>query len=141
MLECLIIGDSIGVGIHQYRQECVLQAQVGINTRNWLYNEYPLLKAKKVIISLGSNENWFYPVNIALKALQLNQQVANLDTVRKRYVGSQVYWVLPENNPTLKYRIKHLASGYGDITLEIMNLSKDRVHPTGTEYKRLSTQF
>jgi len=32
MIECLILGDSIAVGIGQMRPECVVQAKSGINS-------------------------------------------------------------------------------------------------------------
>ena len=59
MLECLIIGDSIAVGTHQFKPECVAYAKGGINSWQWLnqnVGKTPLL-AKTVIISLGSNDH------------------------------------------------------------------------------------
>mgnify|MGYP003345415807 CR=1 FL=1 len=36
MLECMIIGDSIAVGVSQQRQECITLSENGINSANWL---------------------------------------------------------------------------------------------------------
>jgi hypothetical protein len=141
MLECLIIGDSIGLGISKYRPECFVQARVGINTRNWLNTTMPI-KAKKVLISLGSNENNYYPANSSVQRNYLiNTQINDLQLVRNRQNDSKVYWVLPENNPVLKYHIRNIALRYGDNILEIQKLQKDGVHPTEKEYKNLSQQF
>ena len=36
MLDCLILGDSIAVGVHMFKKECVAYAKGGINS--WQYN-------------------------------------------------------------------------------------------------------
>jgi hypothetical protein len=59
MIECLILGDSIAVGVSQLRPECIVQAQSGINSEdyaNGLFRHFELIHAKKTIISLGSND-------------------------------------------------------------------------------------
>jgi len=60
MLECLILGDSIAVGVAQFRPECVAYAKGGINSRQWV-NSYITKNrsANTVIISLGSNDHMF----------------------------------------------------------------------------------
>ena len=35
MLDCLIIGDSIAVGSHMFRKECVAFAKGGITSHGW----------------------------------------------------------------------------------------------------------
>jgi len=37
MIDCLIIGDSIAIGIHQFKQECQVIAKSGINS--WQFNK------------------------------------------------------------------------------------------------------
>ena len=58
MLECLILGDSIAVGTHQFMPQCAIYAKGGWNTWQWnrdyLKND---LTANVVIISLGSNDH------------------------------------------------------------------------------------
>ena len=57
MLECLIVGDSIAVGVSQVRPECASIAKSGINSRDWVtHNLGKLEPAKTLIISLGANE-------------------------------------------------------------------------------------
>ena len=36
MLECLILGDSLAVGVGQVRSECVTRAKSGINSYNYV---------------------------------------------------------------------------------------------------------
>jgi len=52
MIECLILGDSIAVGIGQMRPECVVQAKSGINSEdyaNGLYRQFVLTESKKTV--------------------------------------------------------------------------------------------
>ena len=57
MLDCLILGDSIAVGSHMFRKECVVYAKGGITSHGWdksFGNNN--LTASTVIISLGTND-------------------------------------------------------------------------------------
>ena len=61
MLDCLIMGDSLAVGVGQIRKECVTYAKSGINSydyvnRHVLHTNGSDKQAKTVIISLGSND-------------------------------------------------------------------------------------
>ena len=60
MLECLILGDSLAVGVGQIRKECVTYAKSGINSYDYVNRHVLYTKgntaAKTVIISLGSND-------------------------------------------------------------------------------------
>ena len=58
MIDCLIVGDSIAVGTHQFKPDCVAYAKGGINS--WQWNRKfgdKQLGANTVIISLGSNDH------------------------------------------------------------------------------------
>ena len=35
MIDCMILGDSIAVGMHQFKPECVAYAKGGINSWQW----------------------------------------------------------------------------------------------------------
>lgn len=128
MLDCLIIGDSIAVGVHTQRWECTAYAKSGWNTQQWnrdyLTNN---LSANTVIISLGSNDHQ----NIRTKA--------ELQRIREK-VGSKatVYWILPAIKPEIQAIVRSMAQEYGDIVLPITQLSKDGVHPTIKGYKELA---
>ena len=136
MLECLIIGDSIAVGTHQARPECVAHAKGGWNT--WQWNREYLnknLSAKTVIISLGSNDH---------KGVRTK---AELQRLREKVgTAARVFWILPHGNlpaggvpiEQVQQIVKTMAQEYGDTVLPITRVSKDNIHPTGAGYKELA---
>ncbi len=128
MIDCLILGDSIAVGTHQVRTECVAYAKGGWNTHQWnrdyLKNN---LTAKTVIISLGSNDH---------KGVRTK---AELQRIREKVgTNSRVFWILPAIKPDIQEIIKQLATDYGDSVLPITRLQKDGVHPSWAGYKELA---
>lgn len=128
MLECLIVGDSIAVGIAQHRPQCELVARVGITSTAWNKKfANTLAPAKHTIISLGTND-W-----LADKTFQ------EISQLRARIKG-QVTWILPANNTAKQTPVVTVAQMYNDVTLVITETAKDRVHPTGQEYRRLAEQ-
>jgi lysophospholipase L1-like esterase len=135
MLECLILGDSIAVGTHMARPECVAYAKSGINTWQW-NNKYLTkeLSAKTVIISLGSNDH---------KGVKTRKE---LETMREVVNGSKVYWILPAGNlkaggvdiKDIQSIVRDIAQKNGDIVLPINKLQPDGIHPSGAGYKELA---
>jgi hypothetical protein len=127
MLDCLILGDSIAQGISTVRKECVAYVQSGINSRNW-NNRYIVkdLSANTVIISLGTND----PDTI--------NTFKELLTLRELVSGKKVFWVMPPIKPAVQDMVRIIAHSYKDTILEIPELSKDKVHPTGQGYKELA---
>jgi lysophospholipase L1-like esterase len=128
MIDCLIMGDSIAVGTHQARPECVAYAKGGWNTSQWnrdyLKND---LTAKTVIISLGSNDH---------KGVKTK---AELQRIREK-VGTtaRVFWILPAIKPEIQAIVNDMAKEYGDTVLPITRLQKDGVHPSWAGYKELA---
>ena len=47
MIECLIVGDSIAVGVSQVRHECMSIAKSGINSSDWNKQNIQKLKPTK----------------------------------------------------------------------------------------------
>jgi lysophospholipase L1-like esterase len=127
MLDCLILGDSIAQGISTVRKECVAYVQSGINSRNW-NNKYIVkdLSADTVIISLGTNDP--ETMNTFKELLALRELVA----------GKKVFWVMPPIKPVVQDMVRILTRNYKDTILEIPELSKDKVHPTGEGYRILA---
>ena len=129
MLDCLILGDSIAVGTHQARSECVAYARGGWNTWQWnrdyLKND---LTANTVIISLGSNDH------AGVKTRK------ELETMRAKVKGSRVFWILPAIKEPIQNTVKDIAQRYGDVVLPITKISKDGVHPSWAGYKELAEQ-
>jgi lysophospholipase L1-like esterase len=135
MLECLILGDSIAVGVAQFRPECVAYAKGGINSRQWV-NSYITknLTANTVIISLGSNDH------MGVKT------VKELRIMRELTKAKRVFWILPSgvhpknNVPVndIQQMVRLVADEYSDIVLPVTRLQADGIHPSTAGYKELA---
>jgi len=137
MIDCIVLGDSIAVGTHLQRYECVSYSKGGINT--WQWNKQfgnNDLTAKSVIISLGSNDHKHIKTDKELLAL------------RAKVKASKVYWILPAGNlkaggvdiEVIQIIVKDIAAQYGDVVLPITHLSKDNIHPTGQGYRDIASR-
>lgn len=133
MIDCLIIGDSIAVGTHMARPECVAYAKGGWNS--WQWNKDYLDKAtaqpaRTVIISLGANDH---------KGIKTEQELRKMRSAIK---GDRVFWISPgaERKPIPQDAIERIAKEYGDIVLDrpMQHMSSDGVHPTGKGYRQLA---
>ena len=131
MLECLIIGDSIAVGVSQVRTECQSIAKVGINSRDWnRHNLEKLTSTKTLIISLGAND---------YKGIDTE---VNLRKLRTRVNAERVFWLLPNKTrkPEQVQAVERVAQEFKDTVIPRpeANISADGVHPTGKGYKLLA---
>ena len=127
MLDCLILGDSIAVGIAQHRPECQVIAKVGINSKNWVNKNITKdLSADNVIISLGSND--YKNINT----------LKEFFTIRQVVTARNVYWIVPAINNEVREMVDIVADKFEDKVIHINKVSKDGVHPTAIEYKRLA---
>lgn len=134
MLECLILGDSLAVGVGQIRTECITYAKSGINSYDYV-NRHVLhtngnTQAKHVIISLGSNDT----KNI--------KTFDELDTLRQLVKADRVYWILPAIKEDKRQAVWAVANKYHDSVIESRNhsLSPDGVHPTRKGYISIANQ-
>ena len=132
MLECLILGDSIGVGVSYFKKECVSYVKSGINSTNYIKTYTDVnKKTKSVIISLGTNDT---------DAVDTYDSLLKL---RKSVDAERVVWIVPSKTikPKQNLIVKRLANEFKDSTLEIADndLSKDKIHPTGNGYKNISS--
>lgn len=136
MLDCLIVGDSIAVGVANVRTECVSYSTGGINSKQWVnknIGKTPLI-AKHVIISLGSNDHKY------VKTLE------ELRTIRELTKAERVYWILPAGNhpksnikiEDIQVMVKQVAKENGDTVLPITRLQTDGIHPSWAGYKDLA---
>ena len=132
MLDCMIIGDSIAVGTHMARPECVAYAKGGWNS--WQWNKDYLSKAssqpaKTVIISLGANDHKGVKTELELRKM------------REAVKGDRVFWIDPgkDRKPIPHDAIVRIAKEYGDtiIPRPKAHMSTDGAHPTGRGYKIL----
>ena len=129
MLECLILGDSIGVGVANIRKECVAYVQGGINSYQWLNKniQNTPLQARHVIISLGSNDH---------KGIKTEQE---LRTIRKLTNAHRVFWVMPSSKfPRQQEAIWHIANEYQDTILKTERMQTDGIHPSWAGYKEIA---
>ena len=130
MLECLILGDSIAVGMSQFKPECRLIAKGGINT--WQFNrQYKVdLSSEIAIISLGSNDH---------SGINTRKE---LEDLRSRIVKTTlVYWILPAIKPHIQLTVKNIAQEHGDIVISIPRLQKDGIHPSWAGYKEMASMI
>ena len=132
MLECLILGDSIAVGTHQYKTDCVQLATSGFNSLQWnrRYGESILFSQQFnfVVISLGSND--FSGINTRKE----------LEELRIKVDSKRVYWILPAIKPEIQQVVRDIASFHGDHIIKIPNLGRDGIHPTNTGYKKIAEE-
>ena len=129
MLECLIMGDSIAVGTHMFKKECVSYSEGGINS--WQYNkQYGQrdLTAETVIISLGSNDH---------KGVKTYNE---LYALRQKVIGKRVYWVLPnpEVFPKQADDVNLIAISFGDQVIQTKRYQANKVHPSWAGYKQIA---
>ena len=132
MIDCLILGDSIAIGTHQFKQECIAYAKSGINSRQY-YQQYVLPRqndfgAEVVIISLGSNDH------AGIKTYN------ELYKLREHVKAERVYWILPnaEKFPNQERDVNLIAISFGDFVIKPTRYQKDEVHPSWAGYKQIA---
>jgi lysophospholipase L1-like esterase len=135
MIDCLILGDSLAVGVGQIRKECVTYAKSGINSydyvnRHVMYTNTYHKEAKTVIISLGSND---------YKSIKT---YAELDTLRQLVKADRVYWILPAIKDNKREAVQKVAERYKDVVIDSRKheISSDGVHPTYKGYKSIAKE-
>jgi lysophospholipase L1-like esterase len=133
MLECLIVGDSIAVGVGQIRTECMSISKSGINSRDWNRKHlHQLQPTKTLIISLGAND---------YRGINTESHIRKL---RNDARADRVFWLLPSVRlkPAQVDAVKRVALEYGDTVVPRPEplISGDGVHPTYKGYKALADQ-
>ena len=134
MIECLILGDSLAVGVGQVRTECVTHAKSGINSYDYvnrhILNTSGDNRANTIIISLGSND---------LKNINTFEE---LDTLRQLVTADRVYWIVPAVKKDKQEAVWAVANKYRDHVINLRNheISPDGVHPTNKGYKTIANE-
>jgi len=126
MLDCMILGDSIAVGTAKFAPNCAVYAKGGWNT--WQWNQKygrDELKARTVIISLGTNDHKGVKTELELRAVRANAK------------ADRVYWILPAIKPDIQEIVKKIAQDNGDVVLPITSLQPDKIHPSWAGYKQI----
>ena len=128
MIPCLILGDSLAVGVGQARPECIVAAEVGINSSRYLQTWRPPMQAKTVVISLGVNDS-----------LDIETE-QNLRQLRHGITAETVYWLVPGIHPTARTAVHDIARAFGDKMIDVAPLTgSDHVHPDRTGYATLAS--
>jgi lysophospholipase L1-like esterase len=135
MPACLLLGDSIAVGLYHHVAPCESLSKSGWNTYQWNrdYLKYDLT-ADAVIISLGSNDH---------KGIKTQEE---LEKLREKVQAKRVFWILPKgNNPKgglpieeVQRIIKVLAALHGDTVIPIVRAQGDGIHPSWAGYKQIA---
>ena len=129
VLDCLILGDSIAVGIGQARPACTTMAQGGIGSAAFLQTLFPASPkaASRVVISLGVND------------LASAATLANLRRLRSGVVSNQVTWLLPGLKEQVRQHIRTVAEEHGDRVVDtISQVGPDHLHPGREGYSRIA---
>lgn len=134
MLDCLILGDSLAVGVGQVRKECVTHAVSGISSYDY-FNRFVMhtkgdTHAKTTIISLGSND----PAKL--------DTYEELDNLRSQISAERVYWILPNIKESKRKAVWMVAKKYNDNVIDARDhaRSPDHVHPTWNGYKSIAKE-
>ncbi len=116
MIDCLILGDSIAVGIGSVSPKCETIAKVGINSKNFVVSRKYIPSAKTTVISLGSNDG--------------NANFSKyLNNLRKKISG-KVIWIISNNNAKARDITLTIARKHGDGVIYLSQFSSaDGVHP------------
>jgi lysophospholipase L1-like esterase len=134
MIECMVIGDSIAVGVQAHLPRCELVGKSGLNSGQFnAMSAEKILEAKTVIVSLGSNE---------AKGVKTSRELIK---VRARIAADRVIWIMPQG----------VARGSGveiadvqEIIVRVASIFNDRViafapgadgiHPAPGGYKTIA---
>jgi lysophospholipase L1-like esterase len=135
MIDCLVLGDSIAVGLYQQLPQCESLSKSGWNTWQWNrdYLKYDLT-AETVIISLGSNDHKYIRTQ------------AELERMRAKVTAGRVFWILPHGNlpagglpiEEVQRIVKMIAALHGDTVVPITRVQRDSIHPSWAGYKELA---
>lgn len=135
MPACLLLGDSIAVGLYHHVAPCESLSKSGWNTWQWNrdYLKYDLT-ADTVIISLGSNDH---------KYIKTQEE---LERMRAKVTARRVFWILPHGNlpagglpiEEVQRIVKMIAALYGDTIVPITRVQSDKIHPSTAGYKEIA---
>lgn len=123
MFECLILGDSTGVGTAQainalYARQCDVQAVEGATAAQILSWRKPGKGYGTCIFSMGSNDE----PGPAL--------ATRLSEIRTRACFRRVIWLLPYSRAQA-YTVSSVAARFGDETVDLGRFaSRDGIHPS-----------
>ena len=134
MIECMVIGDSIAVGVKAHLPRCELVGKGGINSFQFnAMSAEKILEAKTVVISLGSNEH---------RGVKTSRELIK---VRARIAADRVIWIMPSGVAKgsgveisdVQEIIARVASIFHDKIIAF-SPGTDGIHPTPGGYKTIA---
>lgn len=129
MLDCLVLGDSIAVGVGQARPDCQTIAVSGISSDHFVQMFPGAPQARTAVISLGVNDG----DGIAT--------ADNLAKLRARVAADTIYWLVSGTNQHIRDAVRAIASRFGDRLIDVSPLAgADHIHPDRTGYARLASE-
>ncbi len=125
---CMILGDSLAVGVAAFRPNCLAVAQVGISSTVFVNTKgLDFEPAQTALISLGAND-W-----------SPSSTLLNLRRLRAEVVANKVYWLIPHKSPQMRAAIIAAAADHGDFIIDTAPLvGPDDLHPTQSGYKKIA---
>lgn len=122
MLPCIVIGDSIAVGIAQDLTECRSQAYAGISASNF-DKLYHTISPELTIISLGSNPG--------------PEDLTHLRHLRNK-ITNKVIWLLPPAR--IRDIVKEVAAEHNDLIIDVLlsDATSRHIHPNRKGYAHLA---
>jgi hypothetical protein len=129
LLDCLVLGDSIAVGVGQARPDCGVVAESGISSERYVQSLLAPRQARTVVISLGVNDS----DSIAT--------ADNLRRLRNAVRAHTVYWLLVGSNRRTRDAARMVAVTYGDRLIDVAPLAgPDHIHPDRAGYAVLAAR-
>ena len=127
MLACVVLGDSLAVGVGQARPDCRVAAVSGISSDRYIEFLSGVGNVRTAIISLGVNDG---PGTATEE---------NLLRLRVRVSAVTVYWLLTGTNPRAREAVRAVARRFGDRLIDAAPLAgPDHVHPDRNGYAALA---
>jgi hypothetical protein len=129
LLDCIVLGDSIALGLSQARPDCEVAAEPGITSERFVQTRLTARQARVAIISLGVND------------VDGTTTANNLELLRGTITAVAVYWLAAGSNPLTREAIRSVAERHGDRLIDVAPLAgPDHIHPDRAGYATLATQ-
>ncbi len=129
-MNCMVMGDSIAVGIAWAMPDCRRQVKSAITSTPYLQTFAVKLNADLVVISLGAND-WHLGT------------YDNLRRLRAGITARRVVWLLPNiRRPGVRDAIERVSEEHGDRWIDTTPYAGggDHVHPTMGGYRTIAAR-
>lgn len=128
-MSCLVIGDSIAVGVGAAMPECVTEARVGITSAAYL-RQFRSEPTGTMVISLGANDG------------AGTDDAPTLRRLRAQVRAARVIWVLPARPASARTAIATVSAEYGDRLVDSAPWAgPDGMHPGAAGYLAIAREI